>query len=217
MHEGLSTRRAGNDGVNRVMNQKETTSHAKFEEALSNLYNLEEEIEEDPTPFMTGLGLEKALGRLPQLEQTLEEETYEKTQGKPLVGVFEELELIGRDTKGEVHKIGAMTKGVLQAQKLQKMKKNPDLIHLCSISNSKVYYNIPKDQYWIEVYQPTWINHKRMMKKVGSIKLEPHDFETMKMLGILYDRDFNNPLPQTIYVKKKDRKKAKQIMKKFKP
>lgn len=214
MHERLSTRRAGNDGVNRVMNQKETTSHAKFEEALGNLYNLEEEIEEDPTPFTTHVRLKEALGNLPDLER--EEEIHEAEE-KPLIGVFKELELVATDTKGKIHKIGAMDKGVLHAEKLKRKERNPDLIHLCSIGNSKVYYNIPKDQYWIEVYQPTWINNKRMMKKVGSIKLEPHDFETMKMLGILYDRDFNNPLPQTIYVKKKDRKKAKQIMRKFKP
>ena len=215
MHEGLSTRRAGNDGVNRVMNQKETTSHAKFEEALGNLYNLEEEIEEDPTPFMTGLRLEEALSHLSQLEQTLEEEAYEKNEEKPLVGVFEELELIGRDTKGEVHKIGAMTKGVLQAHKLQKMKRNPDLIHLCNINNSKVYYNIPKDQCWIEVYQPTWINRKRIMKKVGSIKLEKHDIENMWAFADIVLHDCHNPIPKQRWITKKLRKKEQKILEKL--
>lgn len=189
---------------------------------LYDLHDLEEEIEEDSTPFITGVRLNEALGFLDQLKQPLEElpkeeqtETYEKTEEKPLVGVFKKLEIVAEDTKGKIHKIGAMEKSLFHAEKLQKKEENPDLICLCSIGRTKIYYNQVTDEFWKLNLKPVWINHKRNMVIESWDKLEPHDFETMKMLGILYDRDFNNPLPQTIYVKKKDRKKAKRIKERF--
>lgn len=216
MHEGLSTRRAGNDGVNRVMDQKETKSEVKLEEALDNLYNLEEEIEEDPTPFMTYVRLKEALANLPDLER--EGEKYEEVdQESPPVRISESFEILETDRKGNIRYKTVVPKALVHEEKFQRKEKNPDLIHLCSIDRIKIYYNTVSEEFWMLVLKPIWIKHKRMMQVDSWIKLQEHDFQTMKLLGILYDRDFNNPLPQTIYVKKKDRKKAKQIMRKFKP
>jgi len=145
----------------------------------------------------------------------IKEETYQQEE-KPLTGVFEEFEMVATDVKGKKHKIGAMTKGVIRAEKFKKKQKRPDLIHVCSIANIKIYYNVVSEEFWMLVLKPLWVKHKRMMKEIAWIKLEEHDFETMKVLSILYERDFNNPLPQTFWIKKKEREKAKRIMVRFK-
>lgn len=189
--------------------------------------DLEEGFEEDETPFITSLRLKEVFEQFPQLTQLeqLEEESlkeeqvevYEKTESsRARVRIIESQETVEKDKEGNVRlKTLIPVKSLVHEEKLQIKKKNPDLVFLCNISNSKIYYNIPKDEFWLEVYQPTWINHKRTLRKVGSVKLEQHDLETMKILGILYERNFNNPLPQTIYVKKRDRRKAKQIKERF--
>ena len=197
-------------------------------EALLDLYknlhidNLEEGYEEDQTPFTTSVKLKEAFEQLPQLTQLEEEtpkekqpETYGKTEEKPLVGVFKKLEIVAEDKKGKIHKIGAVDKGVLHAEKLQKKEENPDLICLCSIGRTKIYYNQVSDEFWKLNLKPVWISHKRTMTIESWDKLEPHDFETMKMLGILYERNFENPLSRRYYIKKKDRRKAEQIKRKW--
>ncbi len=179
--------------------------------AVSNLYNLEVEIDEDSNPFMTHVKLKEALGHLPDLEK----ETFEEVERSP-VRISESFEILERDRKGNIRFRTVVPKALVHEEKFKKTEKNPDLIHLCSVDRIKIYYNVVSEEFWMLILKPVWIKHKRIMQVDSWIKLEEHDFRTMKILGILFDREFNNPLPQTIYVKKKDRKKDKQIMRRFK-
>lgn len=188
-----------------------------IEKAVFNLYNLEEEIEEDTTPFITGLRLEEALGHLPKLEELEDEqsEIYEKTEPSR-VRIIERQETVEIDKEGNIRqKTVIPVRSLVHEEKLGKIEKNPDLICLCSIGRSKIYYNQVKDEFWRLNLKPVWVRHRRTMQIESWEKLQPHDFETMLALGILYHRDFHNPIYPQIWIRKRVRKKMRKIIDKF--
>lgn len=191
--------------------EEEKLKSNNIENPLSILDNIEED--DEPLDFWTCMKLHE-IWKVQDLEENFDKEEIEE---KPLIANVKELEITAIDTKGEPRKLYGMTKGVIREQKLPEIKRNPDLKFLSYIGHSKVYYNIPNDEFWIEVYEPSRIKgiNKKTMIKIGSIKLEDHDFETMYVLSLLYNRNFPDSLPQTVYVRNKDHKKAKEIIEKW--
>ena len=57
---------------------------------------------------------------------------------------------------------------------------------------------------------------KREMRIVSYERLERHDFETMLALGVLYQRESCNPLPENFYLRNALKRKTKKILGRFK-
>jgi hypothetical protein len=179
----------------------------------SDLYNLEEGIEEDTTPFITSVKLEEALEILPQLEEI--GKTSKKNEEPSAVRIVESFEILERDKKGSIRRQTVIPKAFIHEEKLKKIAKNNYLIHVCNINRGKIYYNVIEHEFWLCVLRPVWIKHKRTMQIVSWIKLEEHDIESLLAFCLCYIRDFENPIPKTLWVRNKTRKKMEKVLNEF--
>ena len=166
----------------------------------------------DPTPFMTWVQTKQAIENLDIREQKSNEDKTQQIETVPPIAPFTDLEIIATDSKGRKHLIGAMDKGLIKekSKEIRKKKKNYSLKLLCNVNNSKIYYNIPNDEFWIEIYTYGKIN-----RKTGSIKLENHDIQTLRAFSIAHARDFTLPLPKQLWLRNQLRKKIQQISNRF--
>lgn len=178
--------------------------------------------EDDPTPFMTWVKSEKAKKHSSFLADLKNEEPeiYKKLEERHpeiMAGILEELSLVAKTREGEIYKMLAVPKPLLHVEKLRKMEKNPDLVFLCWFGNhTKVIYNKVSDEFWALHLKPVWVKHRRTMQIESWEKLEEHDFDTMLALGIVYHRDFHNPMPREIYLRNALKRKIKKILGRFK-
>ena len=138
--------------------------------------------EDDPTPFMTWVETEKASKHSTQKlkeesKGNQQPEIYIKTEPSR-VRIIERQETVEIDKEGNIRqKTVIPVKSIVHEEKLGKIEKNPDLIHLCSIGRSKIYHNQVKDEFWRLNLKTVWVKHRRTMQIESWEKLEEHDFE----------------------------------------
>lgn len=85
---------------------------------------------------------------------------------------------------------------------------NPNLKKILQFNNLIIYQFIDTEDFVIMVHHPE--------KQPIWCKLENHDIETLEAFCHAYHRDFHNPIPEKIWIRKKIRQKMRNIIEKFK-
>lgn len=167
---------------------------------------------EEASSFMEWVKQQRERKKLEPKHQPLPKTTTQQIESVPPIAPFSELEIIATDSKGRKHLIGAMDKGIIKekSKEITQKKKNYSLKLLGSVNNSKIYYNIPNDEFWIEVY-----TYGKTSRRTASIKLENHDIQTLRAFTIAHARDFMLPLPKQLWIGKKLREKIQTIRGRF--
>jgi len=85
---------------------------------------------------------------------------------------------------------------------------NPNLKKILQFNSLIIYQFIDTGDFAIMVHHPE--------KKPIWCKLENHDIETLEAFCHAYHRNFHNPIPEKVWIRKKIRQKMRNIIEKFK-
>jgi len=89
-------------------------------------------------------------------------------------------------------------------------KENPNLIHLFCIGNDNYWLNESEEEIWRSTFNSS-IHKQRAWKQIPQ-----YGIRNLMALGILAERNFHNPFPKTIWLKKDVLRRMSKILKKIK-